>query len=193
MLKVILLSCLLTLFFDSHNCWIINDINIKMLSRSAMNNDVLEDQLVDETTISQKNINLIYPGTKWCGAGNIADNYDDLGTEREADICCRDHDNCPDTIPGGQTKYNLTNEVFYTRLSCKCDNKFLKCLRSAKTKTAKYIGMIYFNALQTKCFRNDYPVTECKKRGGWLNSKCLEYSYDKTGEKKYQWFEVPDF
>ena len=45
----------------------------------------------------------------------MADNYDDLGDEVEADMCCREHDHCPDLIAGGDTKYNLTNTAFYTR------------------------------------------------------------------------------
>ena len=32
---------------------------------------------------------MIFPGTKWCGAGDVADSYDDLGYHREADKCCR--------------------------------------------------------------------------------------------------------
>lgn len=58
---------------------------------------------------------MLVPGTKWCGAGNVAVSYDDLGEEKEADMCCREHDNCPDLIPGGGTKHNLTNDAFYTR------------------------------------------------------------------------------
>ncbi|CAB3245800.1 unnamed protein product [Arctia plantaginis] len=96
--------------------------------------------------------------TKWCGAGNIADGYEDLGTEIEADMCCRDHDNCPEVIPGGETRHNLTNTVFYSRLSCHCDNTFHRCLKSADTRAANIIGNIYFNALQTKCYRKDYPI-----------------------------------
>ncbi|KAJ8964745.1 hypothetical protein NQ314_004676 [Rhamnusium bicolor] len=57
----------------------------------------------------------IYPGTKWCGAGNIAANNTDFGTHRDTDKCCRNHDLCPDIIEGYQTKYNLTNPSFYTR------------------------------------------------------------------------------
>ena len=32
---------------------------------------------------------LIMPGTKWCGAGDIAEHYHDLGYHRDADKCCR--------------------------------------------------------------------------------------------------------
>ncbi len=32
---------------------------------------------------------LIMPGTKWCGQGDIADHYDDLGYHRNVDKCCR--------------------------------------------------------------------------------------------------------
>ncbi|XP_047033196.1 phospholipase A2-like [Helicoverpa zea] len=192
MLKVILLSCLLTVFFSSHSCWLINDVNIKMLVKSVRNNSTIEE-LEKLSVIVQKRFDLVYPGTKWCGPGDISDSYNDLGTEREADMCCRDHDKCPDFISGGETKYDLTNDGFYTRSSCKCDSQFLKCLRTANTMTATEVGIIYSNLPQAKCFKEDYPVTGCKKRGGFLNTKCLEYSYDNTGEKTYQWFDVPDF
>jgi len=42
-------------------------------------------------------LSITVPGTKWCGPGNIATSYDDLGTEREVDMCCRapsDHPMC---------------------------------------------------------------------------------------------------
>lgn len=35
-----------------------------------------------------KNI-LILPGTKWCGAGDIAEHYNDLGYYADVDKCCR--------------------------------------------------------------------------------------------------------
>lgn len=54
-------------------------------------------------------------GTKWCGAGNIADDYDDLGEFRFTDKCCREHDHCKDIIEGYQTMHNLTNNRFYSK------------------------------------------------------------------------------
>jgi len=38
------------------------------------------------------------PGTKWCGPGNTAANFEDLGRERETDKCCRAHDHCDEII-----------------------------------------------------------------------------------------------
>lgn len=58
---------------------------------------------------------VIYPGTKWCGAGNVANNFDDLGLDKKADACCREHDHCNDAIPAGENKYNLTNTEAYTK------------------------------------------------------------------------------
>ncbi|CAG2102331.1 unnamed protein product, partial [Medioppia subpectinata] len=34
-------------------------------------------------------------GGSWCGLGDAADTYDDLGTKRDIDVCCRAHDHCP--------------------------------------------------------------------------------------------------
>ncbi|XP_026727478.1 phospholipase A2-like [Trichoplusia ni] len=166
-----------------------------MLAESSTNvvsNDEVDYMKADASQPTHR-INLIFPGTKWCGSGNVAADYDDLGPSKEADICCRAHDHCPDIIPGGETKYNLTNNAFYTRLHCTCDIDFLECLRSANTKVAKYIGITYFDALKTKCFKEDYPITKCNKKGGWFNAKCTEYEFDKSGKPTYQWFDVPNF
>ena len=32
---------------------------------------------------------LIFPGTKWCGQGSVAEEYGDIGYHAEADRCCR--------------------------------------------------------------------------------------------------------
>lgn len=52
---------------------------------------------------------LTYPGTKWCGPGDIAANYGDLGTEVEADKCCRDHDHCEEILEGHKQLHGLSN------------------------------------------------------------------------------------
>ncbi|XP_026736976.1 phospholipase A2-like [Trichoplusia ni] len=114
-------------------------------------------------------------------------------------MCCRAHDNCEDTIAGGGTKHNLENDASYTRysflsrLSCSCDLEFQKCLLSADTAMSEFIGMTYFDGLQTKCFKKEYPITKCLQYGGWFNEKCLEYELDESGTPTYQWFDVPMF
>ncbi|KAM7315558.1 hypothetical protein ISCGN_005341 [Ixodes scapularis] len=57
---------------------------------------------------------LIFPGTKWCGAGDVAKNYDDLGRERATDVCCRDHDHAPDSLAPFETEHGITNVMLYT-------------------------------------------------------------------------------
>lgn len=54
-------------------------------------------------------------GTKWCGVGNIALSYSDLGREREVDKCCREHDHCSDFIKPFRYKYGLFNWSLFTR------------------------------------------------------------------------------
>lgn len=39
----------------------------------------------------EERINLSVPGTKWCGPGSTAEDYDDLGQRSEEDKCCRAH------------------------------------------------------------------------------------------------------
>ncbi|KAI8442043.1 hypothetical protein MSG28_005683 [Choristoneura fumiferana] len=143
--------------------WVINEVDFPSLQGKGLDPEDGND--VEE--FNELRFSLIYPGTKWCGAGNVADSYDDLGSSRETDKCCRAHDFCPDVISAGETKYGLTNSAFYSRLSCECDEEFRRCLRTASTKTAKQIGTIYFNALRTQCFREDYPVVGCTRRGGY--------------------------
>ncbi|XP_023946040.2 phospholipase A2-like [Bicyclus anynana] len=170
--------------------WIFNDINTRLFEDNALDLDV--DDLTPED-LARLRFSLIYPGTKWCGPGNIAEDYDDLGPSQAADACCRDHDNCAEYIAAGETKFNLTNNSYFTRLSCACDDNFRRCLRRADTKTSTTIGYMYFNVIGTKCYRKDHLVTGCKVQGGWLNTKCVEYSYDANSVKSYQWFDVPNF
>lgn len=66
---------------------------------------------------------LIFPGTKWCGKGDLAQCFDDLGDDQELDMCCRDHDCCPYVIPPFSTGFNLFNYRFHSLLHCDCDQR----------------------------------------------------------------------
>ncbi|XP_044766454.1 phospholipase A2-like [Coccinella septempunctata] len=136
---------------------------------------------------------LIFPGTKWCGEGNIADNEDDLGVFADTDKCCRTHDMCPETIAGYETKHNLTNPNFFTRLPCDCDLKFHDCLKNADSEVSKKIGILYFDIIGTQCYKEDYPIIKCASYTNFLHLKCSNYTLDETKEKVYQFFDVPDF
>ncbi|XP_044584747.1 phospholipase A2-like [Cotesia glomerata] len=98
-----------------------------------------------------KNYGFIAPGTKWCGQGDKAESYDDLGKFNDTDICCRAHDNCPMIIKVGETCHGLTNPDASSRLSCDCDRDFYKCLKNNRNIVSKTIGTIYFDLLKKKC------------------------------------------
>lgn len=135
----------------------------------------------------------IFPGTKWCGTGSIAENENDLGSAIETDTCCREHDMCNDIIEAGQTKYNLTNNSYYTKLNCKCDERFYDCLKSSLMKTSRAVGHIYFNVLGTQCYRLDYPIIKCSRYDRFLVNRCVEYQFDTSKPQIYEWFDVPRF
>lgn len=66
---------------------------------------------------------MIYPGTRWCGKGNVSTSFEDLGEAREADKCCRGHDHCQYTIEGFEKKWDLFNYRFTTLSHCVCDEQ----------------------------------------------------------------------
>ncbi|XP_033747321.1 uncharacterized protein LOC117332499 [Pecten maximus] len=120
---------------------------------------------------------LIFPGTKWCGRGQIAKEYDELGDDQEADVCCRDHDCCQDIIPCFSTKYNYFNYRFHAILHCDCDKRFRGCLKQSVSPMASLIGRIYFNIMGSKCF-NVVMEDVCVRRSWW--GRCEEYEQQKT-------------
>eukprot|EP00105_Crassostrea_gigas_P000243 XP_011411977.1 PREDICTED: uncharacterized protein LOC105317126 [Crassostrea gigas] len=105
--------------------------------------------------INLRDYNVIYPGTKWCGTGNDATTYEDLGTAEDVDMCCREHDLCDFKIDAGQSNYGLTNDGSYTRVSCDCEQTFYDCLSNAQENSfdAAMIGFIYFDVLDQDCIR----------------------------------------
>ncbi|XP_054166705.1 phospholipase A2-like [Oppia nitens] len=135
---------------------------------------------------------LIYPGTKWCGAGNIAEDDLDYGTERETDKCCQTHDYCFDSINSGETKHNLTNEAIYTKSHCYCDQEFQGCLQTVDTKTSKRIAKLFFNLIQVQCFKRDHPIVNCLEYRGipFFWQSCQKYELDFTKPLFYQFFDA---
>ncbi|CAN7942937.1 unnamed protein product, partial [Ixodes hexagonus] len=103
-------------------------------------------------------------GTKWCGAGDIAKNYDDLGKERDTDMCCRDHDHSTDSIAPFETKNGVTNFMIYTMTNCQDDCEFYDCLLNASSLASDAVGTIFFDTLGTNCFAYGYP------------EKCVRYN-----------------
>lgn len=93
----------------------------------------------------------IIPGTKWCGTGDIADTYHDLGEDTTMDRCCRTHDLCPLKVRAYQKRYNLSNNSIYTKSHCKCDDMLYECLKKTNTSAAQVMGSIYFNLVQVPC------------------------------------------
>lgn len=126
---------------------------------------------------------LIFPGTKWCGKGDLAQCYDDLGEDIELDACCRDHDCCPFVIPPFSNKFGIFNYRFHSLLHCDCDQRFRGCLRESPSSMANMIGKIYFNILGSKCF--DFQDTEvCAERTWW--GRCQRYENQTTAVVKSQ-------
>ena len=140
-------------------------------------------------------IKAIFPGTYWCGDGDISPNKKELGLFMRTDACCRAHDSCPDGIPAQEEEYGLLNNGIFTRSSCDCDKNFYHCLKEANSLIATDIGTTYFNILRPQCFKKDYPIVGCEKyaRRRLLNDKCEEYSYNRTQPETMQWFDNPDF
>ncbi|CAG5087322.1 Similar to Pla2g3: Group 3 secretory phospholipase A2 (Mus musculus) [Cotesia congregata] len=119
----------------------------------------------------------LMPGTQWCGRGNRATKYTNLGGFGKADACCRRHDTaCPFYIPAFETRYGLFNWGISTLMHCTCDERFRTCLKMARTSAANFIGRIFFNVVQTKCFILK-PQKVCEKSSWW--GKCEKYQYRK--------------
>lgn len=102
----------------------------------------------------------IYPGTKWCGPGNIASNYDELGVHSAEDNCCREHDGCPNALSKGQCRQGVCNNSPYTRSHCDCDADLRRCLQNVNTETANAIGAIFFNVVKVICFKERKPCPQ---------------------------------
>ncbi|XP_029839518.3 uncharacterized protein LOC8035411 [Ixodes scapularis] len=139
---------------------------------------------------------LIFPGTKWCGAGDVANNYDDLGVHKGTDMCCRAHDNSDDNIPALQIKHGITNRNLYTMTNCKDDRQFYNCLLNDSSPSSVAVGKLFFNVLRIDCFAYTYPKKCVKKNPFYvpiLTPKCEKYEPDTSAPKEWQIFPPANF
>ncbi|XP_003706900.1 phospholipase A2 [Megachile rotundata] len=143
-------------------------------------------------------IKAIFPGTYWCGDGDISPNNEDLGVFERTDACCRAHDSCPDGIPAEETRGGLLNNGIFTRSPCDCDDAFYQCLKKANNVIAFNIGTTYFNILKPQCFkRNSTEENEDKCREfSWFSfiyNECNEYNDNRTVPEKLEWVDNPKY
>ncbi|XP_062944327.1 group 3 secretory phospholipase A2 [Cynocephalus volans] len=92
------------------------------------------------------------PGTLWCGVGDSAGNSSELGVFQGPDLCCREHDRCPQNISPLQYNYGIRNYRFHTISHCDCDTRFQQCLRNQHDSISDIVGVAFFNVLETPCF-----------------------------------------
>ncbi|XP_016321044.1 uncharacterized protein LOC107672398 [Sinocyclocheilus anshuiensis] len=104
-----------------------------------------------------------YPGTLWCGAGNIADHYDQLGEFEETDQCCRVHDHCPYVIHAFSSNYGYTNFKWHSLSHCDCDNALKECLRLVNDTSSRVVGQAFFNVIEVPCFEFSFEE-QCVER-----------------------------
>ncbi|XP_074870214.1 protein PROCA1 [Carettochelys insculpta] len=93
-----------------------------------------------------------YPGTLWCGAGNNAESYEQLGEHRETDKCCREHDHCEHVIHPFTYQYGYRNLRWHTISHCACDRRLKGCLQRVNDTASRVVGQAFFNVIQVPCF-----------------------------------------
>ncbi|KAI5624390.1 group 3 secretory phospholipase A2 precursor, partial [Silurus asotus] len=117
----------------------------------------------------------LVPGTLWCGSGNKASNFSDLGLFEETDKCCREHDHCEQTIASFGFGYGVFNTNFFTLSHCDCDSKFRRCLHNVNDRMSNMVGYGYFNLLKMQCFEFSQRI-ECSERTWWGMCKHTQMS-----------------
>ncbi|XP_041732160.1 uncharacterized protein LOC121565827 [Coregonus clupeaformis] len=117
----------------------------------------------DKQVIRRSKRGFTYPGTLWCGAGNMADNYDQLGEFAATDSCCRVHDHCPYVIHAFSSKYGYTNFKWHPLSHCDCDNALKECLRKVNDTSSRVVGQAFFNVIEVPCFQFIYEE-QCVER-----------------------------
>uniref|UniRef100_A0A8D0DNG0 phospholipase A2 n=1 Tax=Salvator merianae TaxID=96440 RepID=A0A8D0DNG0_SALMN len=114
-----------------------------------------------------------YPGTLWCGAGNAAESYEQLGEHQETDKCCREHDHCQHVIHPFTYRYGYRNFRWHTISHCDCDERLKACLRAVNDTASRVVGQAFFNVIQVPCFTFAYKE-QCVEP--YLYVWCRNYS-----------------
>lgn len=83
------------------------DVRLLLLFKKYSENKLVES--------NKRQLQLILPGTLWCGDGNAANSDQDLGFFYKTDQCCKYHDYCPKFIESGEKFMNLENIGVFTR------------------------------------------------------------------------------
>ncbi|KAG1971287.1 group 3 secretory phospholipase A2 [Pimephales promelas] len=118
------------------------------------------------------------PGTLWCGSGNKAAGFTDLGVFEDTDKCCREHDHCKDTIGSFSYDHGVFNTNIFTLSHCDCDNRFRRCLLGVNDTMSNLVGYGYFNVLKMSCFEFAHRM-QCAKRTWWgmcVTSELAQYA-----------------
>ncbi|KAH8371712.1 hypothetical protein KR093_008595 [Drosophila rubida] len=136
-------------------------------------------------------IGVTVPGTKWCGPGNIADNYNDLGSEVELDMCCRAHDNCEAKISPNEQLYDLRNDGVFPIFSCGCEAAFRQCLVMLHNVKSAALGRIYFSTTNV-CFGYGPPTVSCEEQQwDFFRKRCKSYEEDDSQPGRWQFYDLP--
>ncbi|XP_057293479.1 acidic phospholipase A2 PA4-like isoform X2 [Hydractinia symbiolongicarpus] len=120
----------------------------------------------------------IWQGTRWCGYGSAPSQdggESNFTITKHVDNCCKEHDQCPYSIPRWKRRYNLLNWRPFTISFCGCDRSFLKCLSNDTSIVSQDIKRIYFDILEVACFDFELrDVKVCVKRTWYLS--CEKYA-----------------
>ncbi|XP_045929436.1 uncharacterized protein proca1 [Micropterus dolomieu] len=122
-----------------------------------------DDPAMKEKVLKRSKRGFTYPGTLWCGAGNMADHYDQLGEFAQTDSCCRIHDHCPHVIHAFSSKYGHTNFKWHSICHCDCDTALKDCLRKVNDTSSRVVGQAFFNVIGVPCFEFAYEE-QCAER-----------------------------
>ncbi|XP_060078399.1 uncharacterized protein LOC132557891 [Ylistrum balloti] len=145
-----------------------NDSRQSVFSRLlAYFTEVVYGSIPEKTDVGEREADIkdysllqgIFPGTRWCGFGNIADDvFTNLGEHQHTDSCCRSHDLCEPKIRALQKRYYYNNQGIIPISHCSCDRDFYNCLKGVNSPVSNKIGRIFFNIAKIKCF--DFAVSD---------------------------------